>query len=121
MPNSERKLRYVLLSNAVFSLLSGAGMSFFHPGIAEVMGVVNPNILLYIGLALIGFSATVFYTASKRAISPKQVKSIIIQDWIWVFGSLVIIVFHAWDLTENAYWIIGVVALIVGVFFGGTE
>jgi len=116
MPANERKLRVVLKANAIFSFTSGVLVSLFYGRLADFMQVGNAYVLLGIGIGLILFSATVFQAARRGALSPRQVKSIIIQDWAWVLGSVMIIGLQAWDLTNAAYWMVGVVALIVADF-----
>ena len=116
MPANEKKLRAVLKANAFFSLFSGAGIALFHSGLAGFMGIANGQVLIGVGIGLMLFSITVFYAAMQKTISPKQVKSIIIQDWAWVLGSALVIALQAWELTIAAYWAIGIVALIVADF-----
>lgn len=116
MDNNEHRLRWVLKANAAFSLASGATLVFTHSVIAGLMQVENPEILLYIGIGLLLFSATVFQAGFRKRISIKQVQSVIIQDWVWVAGSALIIGLQAWGLSNVAYWMIAGVALLVADF-----
>ncbi|MCE7991503.1 MAG: hypothetical protein HEP71_05960 [Roseivirga sp.] len=116
MQANEKKLRWVLKGNGAFSLLSGTGLIIAHQALADLMGVGNARVLLFIGIGLMLFSATVIQAGFRKSISPKQVQSIIIQDWAWVLGSGVIIGVEAWGLSALAYWIITGVALLVGDF-----
>ena len=116
MSGSERKLRLVLKANAAFSLVNGVGLSLFFIPIAELMGVKNDAVLMFIGIALVLFSFTVFHAGFRKKVSSKQVWSIIVQDWAWVLGSTMIIGLRAWQLTSVVYWLIGAVALVVMSF-----
>ena len=42
--------------------------------------------------------------------------SIVVQDWVWVVASLIVIALQAWQLSSVAYMLIGAVAVIVGLF-----
>lgn len=111
-----QKLRLALKINAGFSLFNGITMLLFHEQIAAWMNVPVPKILLSIGIVLIGFAILVYKTASAATISEKTVKSIILQDWLWVIGSVLIIAFQAFGINQIGLIIIGVVALIVADF-----
>ncbi len=116
MQADENKLRWVLKANAAFSLVSGVTLILVHSAIAELMDVRSPEVLLYVGIGLVLFSATVFQAGLRKDISVKQVQSIIVQDWAWVAGSAVIIGVQAWELSHLGYWMIAGVALLVADF-----
>lgn len=116
MQVNEKKLRWVLKGNGTFSLLSGVTLTVAHTSLATLMEIENARALLFIGIGLIVFSATVFQAGLRKSISFKQVQSIIMQDWAWVLGSAVIIGVEAWGLNASAYWIIAGVALLVADF-----
>lgn len=111
-----RKLKWVLLANGTFSLLSGLALITLAESIARLMGIANNEVLRYVGIGLIVFAGTVLYAAFKKPISKQQVWSIIVQDWAWVVASILVIVLQTWQLTATGYWMIGVVAIIVGDF-----
>ena len=111
-----KKLKIALKANALFSFLSGLTLLVFHQWLAEIMNIVNANTLLLIGLGLLFFAGTVFWTATRTEVNPKQIWAIIWQDWIWVAGSALLILSGAFGISTTGYIIIGVVALIVGDF-----
>lgn len=113
---NNKKLSLALKINAAFSVFNGLAMLFFHQQIAAFMNFGYPKILLIIGVTLLGFAALVYKTATAKIISEKMVKSIILQDWLWVIGSVLIIVFQAFDINRIGFIIIGVVALVVADF-----
>ncbi len=116
MQANEIKLRWVLKANAAFSLVSGVTLILAHSAISELMEVRSPEVLLYVGIGLVLFSATVFQAGLRKNISVKQVQSVIVQDWAWVAGSAVIIGLQAWELSHLGYWMITGVALLVADF-----
>lgn len=46
----------------------------------------------------------------------KKVILIVIQDWAWVLGSAIAIVFQLWQLSTIGYVVIGLIALVIGTF-----
>ena len=79
-----KKLSLALKANAAFSVFSGLAMIFFHSQLAVWMGIKQPQILLVIGIILLGFAFLVYKTATATIISKKRVQFIIVQDWLWV-------------------------------------
>ena len=116
MPSNERKLRLVLLINAVFSMFSGLTLLVAYGAIATMMGIVNGKVLMGVGIGLIVFGITVLIAAKRKSISGKQVRSIIVQDWAWVTGSVAVIAVQAWELSNMGYWLIGIIAMVVADF-----
>lgn len=112
----KKKLQNVLKANAVFSMLSGSAILFFGNSIAEMMNISNAIILMVIGVGLILFGSFVWYQVSRSNINIKKVKMIIIQDWIWVLGSILIIGLQLFQISFNGYILMGIVALIVADF-----
>lgn len=113
---NDKKLRFALKANAAFSVFNGLAMIFFHHQIAAWMNIGLPKILLAIGITLLGFAFFVYKTATATEISAKMVKSIIVQDWLWVIGSIGIIITQAFGINQVGLVIIGVVALVVADF-----
>ena len=113
---NNKKLSLALKMNAIFSATNGVALLLFHKQIAAYINFEYPQILLTIGFVLIGFSALVYRTAKANNISEKLVKFIIIQDWLWVIGSVLIIVLQAFGINRIGLIIIGVIALIVADF-----
>ena len=113
---SEKRLRNVLLANALFSFISGVLISWQRALVTDFLGVKNESVLLWLGLGLIIFSATVFHASRRKHLSRAQVNSIIIQDWGWVVGSALVIALQAWNLTHGGYWLIAAVAFVVADF-----
>ncbi|MDN5204556.1 hypothetical protein QQ008_24400 [Fulvivirgaceae bacterium BMA10] len=119
MNTAEIKLRNVLKFNATFSTVSGVILILLHKTVASWMNAGNSLVLMYIGIALLLFAGSLFMTAHKKELSIKQVKFIILQDWLWVIGSFIIIALQAFQLNTQAYILIAIVALIVALFAMG--
>lgn len=103
-----------LLANALFSLGSGLILCFTANPLAHIFGLANHEEFLFIGGALLLFSSLVFlafYNQNKIV-----VVSIIIQDLLWVFGSIWILVSKPFGIASGGQQIIAVVATIV-LFF----
>jgi hypothetical protein len=113
---SVQKLKKILLVNALFSGINGIAMIVFHKAISELMAISWPLILVMIGIGLLFFSSLLLWVRSRSEVDETQVKSIIIQDWLWVIGSFLIVLFQAFNLSFWGYEIITVVALVVAVF-----
>jgi len=116
MKSSSKKLRNVLWINAIFSLINGLALTVFPTIIAHWMGIAFPDILRYIGIALLLFAGSVGFSASKKVLSKKEIQFIIYQDWAWVIGSMIILAFQLFDLQHLAYWLIADVAIVVAIF-----
>lgn len=116
MKNPEKNLRFALKINAAFSLTSGLTLIIFTESIALLMDVAHSLVLLFVGVGLIAFAGSVFYNATKRDISAQQVKFIIVQDWAWIAGSAVLLVFNPFEISFAGNIAIGVVAVVVMAF-----
>lgn len=110
------KLRLVLKVNAIFSAISGLTLMFLNQWLANLMNISNSSILLVIGIGLVLFGGSVYWSAVQENISIKKIKLIIIQDWMWVVGSAVIILSQGLGINRIGFIIIGIVALIVADF-----
>lgn len=113
---NNKKLSLALKINALFSTINGLAMLFFSNQIAQWMNISQPMVLVVIGAILLGFAFLVYRTAVAPIISEKKVKFIILQDWLWVIGSVLIIATQAFGINQLGLIIIGVVAFIVADF-----
>ena len=86
-----------------------------HP-ISEFMAIANSQTLIYVGVGLVLFAATVFHAAVRKELSKAQVRSVIVQDWAWVVGSALVLIGQPWSLSQSGYWVIALVALAVADF-----
>lgn len=116
MKNAVQNLKRTLWGNALFSGLSGLLFCLFHPSIAAWMPIAENKIILVIGIGLLFFSGSIIYLLQQEKLPRKQVMRIVIQDALWVLGSLAILLLGLFQLQSTAYLAIGLIALIVGIF-----
>ncbi len=105
------KLQKALKTNAIFSSISGLTMILLHQPIATLFGTSNNTIFWIVGLVLNYFAITIWYEIIKQR--KLAVIWIIIQDYTWVVGSLILIIFNPYKITLIGNLIIGIIALIV--------
>ncbi len=114
--NSIKYLKLVLKGNAVFSGLCAIVLILLHNPISNLYNIPNPIILIGLGVGLIVFALLVLNSAKKANLNPTAVKTIIVLDFLWVLGSLIIIGFQLFALQYMAYVLMGLIALAVGDF-----
>jgi hypothetical protein len=104
-------LKKALTINALFSSISGIILILLNRQIADIFGTKNNTVFWCIGVALIYFALTIWYERTKQR--KLAVLWIIIQDFLWVLGSIILISFNPFQVTQNGTLIIGVVSVIV--------
>jgi ribosome-associated toxin RatA of RatAB toxin-antitoxin module len=109
------QLQKSLLTNAIFSGLSGIVLVVFNKLIARLFDTANTVVFWIIGLALIFFAATIIYEMKRQ--KPIGVLLIIIQDFVWVIGSIVLLIFQPFEISITGNVIIALVAFVV-LFMG---
>ena len=105
------ELQKKLKVNALFSSVSGFIMILLNHQIANIFGTTNNTIFWIVGIVLIYFAITIGYEITKQR--RWAVLWIIIQDYTWVLGSLILIIFNPFQVTQIGNVIIGVIAVIV--------
>jgi len=105
------KLQKALKANALFSSISGIIMILLNHQIANLFGTANNTVFWIVGLILIYFAITIWYEIRKQR--RLAVLWIIIQDYAWVIGSLILIIINPFQITQIGNLIIGIIALIV--------
>ncbi|MGY3795124.1 hypothetical protein [Aquimarina sp. 433] len=104
-------LQKSLQLNALFSSISGILMVFLNQQIATLFGINNYTPFWVIGLLLLYFAMTIWFEIKKQR--TPAVVWIIIQDFIWVIGSILLIMFKPFGITETGNIIIGIIAFFV--------
>ncbi|MEK6154697.1 SRPBCC family protein [Flavobacteriaceae bacterium 3-367] len=105
------KLQNTLLANAIFSGMSGIGLLLFHKEIADIFSVNSSTTFWIVGIALIYFASTITYEIFKQR--PITILFIIIQDILWVIGSIILLVSQPFGISITGNYIIAAIALIV--------
>ena len=104
-------LRKALMSNAVFSALSGSLITIAAPWLSERMGIPQPMILRVVGISLLGFAAALLWNATRHEIDRKQAWAAVGLDFTWVLGSAVLVSLQL--LTTSGNWAVVAVADVV--------
>ncbi|MGB0346278.1 MAG: hypothetical protein ACPGGA_02260 [Balneolaceae bacterium] len=116
MKKSEHHLRYAIKGNAIFSISSALTLLLSSRPIAKIMNLSAPNSLVFIGIGLFIFAITLFHNAFRKELKSTQIRFIIIQDWLWVIGSLILLIWNPFGISMIGNYIIAGVALIVTIF-----
>jgi Kef-type K+ transport system membrane component KefB len=113
MKKSVTHLKRALLANAIFSGISGITLLATAPQLSEMMNIANPWVLRIVGACLLFFVLQL--AGAVRKPDPKMVRVIIIQDWLWVMGTVIIISAGLFGLSAQGYWLMIAVAAVVAV------
>ncbi len=109
-----KNLKNALLGNAIFSIVCGILLISFPAFWADQFELSVSTPFLIIGLGLVVFSATVFYEAFKQRCW--AVIWIIVQDMIWVLGSIILLLTQPFGIGFIGNLIIFLIATIVLLF-----
>lgn len=107
-------LQKALTANASCSSLSGLIMIVAHQQLANLFQVNNAMPFWIIGILLLFFAATIVIEIKQQRI--KAVWWIIIQDLLWVAGSIILLLLQPWDISTIGNVMIGGMAALVFFF-----
>ena len=105
------KLQKALKNNALFSSTSGILMILLNNQLAHLFDTTNNSVFWIVGLILIYFAITIWYEIKKQR--RLAILWIIIQDYAWVLGSIILLIFNPFHVTQTGNIIIGIIAFIV--------
>lgn len=108
---SSKTLKKYLTINSLFSFISGMVLLFASEPLDAFLGVVNPFVLPIIGLNLLIFAIYVWYVSHKHLHNKLLVDIINVLDALWVAGSLILIQFNPFGLTNKGNAVIGLIAI----------
>lgn len=111
-------LQKALKLNALFSSISGVILILFNNQISKLFGTVHSSAFVIVGLVLIYFTITIWYEINKQR--KIAVIWIIIQDFLWVIASIILIIINPFNSTSLGNLIIGIIAAIV-LFMGVSQ
>lgn len=109
-------LKKWILINASFSTICALICLLFYPSIASSFGMKDSAFVFELGMSLLVFVAFILYTVYKLKLKKTMVYAVIAMDASWVLVSLCILLWQAFDLNREAYYVIGMVASFVGLF-----
>ncbi len=104
-------LKKALIINTLFSSISGIILILLNRQIANIFGTKNNTVFWCIGIVLIYFALTIWYERTKQR--RLAVIWIIIQDFLWVLGSIILISLNPFQITQSGIIIISIIAAIV--------
>lgn len=107
-------LQKALTGNAVFSTLSALILLIFSTTMTDLFGLKEQFPFLIIGVVLLLFAGTIVFEIKRQR--KKPVYWIIIQDILWVLGSIVLLFLQPFGISTAGNILIAIVALVVLVF-----
>lgn len=107
-------LQKALTANAIFSTLCAFILLIFTTWISDLFEIENQWSFLIIAFGLLIFVATIIIEIKQQR--EKAVYTIIIQDLLWVIGSIILLIIQPFGISEMGNIIIAVVAFVVLVF-----
>lgn len=105
------KIQKSLRQNAIFSGVSGIILILLNKQIANIFELENITVFWSIGVILLFFSFTIIYEIIKQR--PIAILWIILQDFLWVIVSIVLIVLNIFDISKLGNLIILSIAIVV--------
>jgi hypothetical protein len=109
-------LRRTLIANTLFSGVSGIALILFSNQIEALLGGTTPQLLVILGISLIGFAAFVGTSAREVPLNRKKGWAIFWADVLWVDASLLLLATNAFNLSTTGNLIILVAAFGVADF-----
>ena len=105
------QLQKALQLNALFSGLSGILLVAAHNRVAGLFDTPNSSVFQVIGVALIYFSLTIVFEIKHQNLL--RVLFIIVQDSLWVIGSVILLIFQPFDISMTGNGVMAAIAIIV--------
>ena len=105
-------LKRALLVNAAFSAISGLLIVSFDQRIAEFIGYAAIS-LWPMGVMLLGFGAYLLWFATRRTMNSVSVISVIVSDFAWVLGTVILLVGWNSMISVAGIWLLAVIGMIV--------
>ncbi len=83
--------------------------------LASVVGVGPGWLYRSIGVGLVLYGIGLWINANRTEINLTEVRWAVAMDWLWVIGSVAVVLFAS-TINEAGVWIIGIVGLVVADF-----
>ena len=109
------KLQKSLRLNAIFSGISGLALIVLNEQLANLFEITNKPVFIALGVALLYFASTIIYEINKQR--PVAVLWIIVQDFLWVAASVVLVAINPFEISKSGNSVIAIIAFMV--FFMG--
>lgn len=105
----DRLLRTTMTVNALLSGATGAGIAALAGVLDAPLGIPAP-ILVGVGLALLPWSAALWWARSRDEILRRDARTAIAGDVAWVLASAIVLAASPAGLTTAGHWAVGIVA-----------
>lgn len=105
-----QELKKYLTINSIFSATCGLAMVLFPDVLNRFFDIQNEFAFPIIGINLIVFSIFVWFVSHKHLGNKTLTNLITGLDALWVIGSLIILLFGLFDLSEKGNILIAIVA-----------
>ncbi len=116
MKTVNTSLQKILFINAGFSVVSASSILLFPTTISTLMGFSDALWLQLVAIALVFFAVLVSFVALQKTTDSIWVNFIIIQDVLWVLGSIALIAIRPWNISISGIVLISAVAAIIALF-----
>jgi Polyketide cyclase / dehydrase and lipid transport len=110
-------LKSALLSNALFSMLSGLIFIMFGQPIAQLIGLGEAVIYHIVGIGLLGFASFVAWVGMQKPINTWLAALISMTDFLWVAGTILLVLLAFGALQPMGIFALLMIAAMV-LFFG---
>jgi len=110
-----KTLKNVLFINALSSGATGLALVVAPGFVGNLFEVSQTLPFVAVGVFLSLFGSMVYWVSRRNPINEGAVRLIIILDSTWVAGSICIVLFQLFDLSNLGYMVIGAVAAWVGL------
>ncbi|MEO0778575.1 MAG: hypothetical protein AAF146_18555 [Bacteroidota bacterium] len=118
MKNSEYALRWAMATNALFSTTSALLSLGFAHLLADWLGLSDHRILWGLGLGLLLFAVGIASELRRPTLRLEMVRTVIVLDWLWVIGSILLLASRVLPGHAEASALIGGLALAVMALAG---
>lgn len=104
-------MKQALRINAIFSSVSGILLILFHNWFQEIFDLGTSTPFWITGIALIVFAGSILLEIKRQ--NPAGILWIVVQDILWVIGSIVLLVWNPFGISASGNLIIATVAGVV--------
>ncbi|MDA2930338.1 hypothetical protein MYX84_10390 [Acidobacteria bacterium AH-259-O06] len=105
-----------LRANGVFSAATGVMMALAADPVANLIGFNEAGVVRLLGVGLVGFAVRLFQITHRGWVQSAEALMIISGDFLWVIGSVFLLVFESGLFSQTGMVLISIVAVVVLVF-----
>lgn len=109
-------LRRALLGDALFETVCGLVFMVGASALAQWTGWDVPVLFAAAGIGLGAVAALLYWMATRAEINLRLARAVMILNAVFALGGIVALVVFWSSLADGARWLIGMIAVLVGVF-----